>query len=72
MTTGQELKLVYPQVQADAQPERFAHLAFAHFFLQPMDVPGRTAANTAAAEQYCAAHPCWQLSRQMHKQWGIR
>lgn len=32
---GHELKLVFPQ--ADARPEAFAHLAFEHFFLQPMD-----------------------------------
>jgi 7-carboxy-7-deazaguanine synthase len=72
VTRGQELKLVYPQVHADAQPERFAHLAFDHFFLQPMDAPGLTEANAAAAVAYCAAHPPWKLSLQMHKAWGIR
>lgn len=36
---GHELKLVFPQ--ADARPEAFAHLAFEHFFLQPMDGPAR-------------------------------
>ncbi|MDY7117324.1 7-carboxy-7-deazaguanine synthase [Halomonas sp. SSL-5] len=35
ITEGNELKLVYPQ--ADAKPERFARLAFDHYFLQPMD-----------------------------------
>ena len=72
VTGGQELKLVYPQVQPDAQPERFAHLAFEHFFLQPMDAPGRTAANTEAAAAYCSGHPQWKVSRQMHKEWGVR
>ena len=72
VTGGQELKLVYPQVQPGAQPERFVHMAFEHFFLQPMDAPGRTAANTEAAVAYCAAHPRWQVSTQMHKVWGIR
>lgn len=38
---GHELKLVFPQ--ADARPEAFAHLAFEHFFLQPMDGPARAA-----------------------------
>ena len=42
--TGDELKLVYPQ--DGAEPERFAGLAFRHFFLQPMDGPAREA-NTA-------------------------
>src|SRR5665213_3034938 len=32
ITTGNELKLVYPQ--DDAMPERFAALQFSHFFLQ--------------------------------------
>src|SRR5207244_1433505 len=45
-TTGQELKLVYPQAGVD--PARFSGLGFERFFLQPMDSPDR-AANTAAA-----------------------
>jgi 7-carboxy-7-deazaguanine synthase (Cx14CxxC type) len=65
---GDELKLVYPQ--ADAQPGRFEALAFAHFFLQPMDGPAR-AANTRAAIDYCLAHPRWRLSLQTHKIVGI-
>jgi 7-carboxy-7-deazaguanine synthase (Cx14CxxC type) len=65
---GDELKLVYPQ--ADAEPERFAHLAFTHFFLQPMDGPARGRA-TEAAVAYCKAHPQWRLSLQTHKLIGI-
>jgi 7-carboxy-7-deazaguanine synthase len=68
MTSGNELKLVYPQSQA--MPERFAGLSFAHFFLQPMDGP-RRAENTAAAAAYCLAHPEWRLSLQAHKFIGI-
>jgi 7-carboxy-7-deazaguanine synthase (Cx14CxxC type) len=67
-TSGHELKLVYPQ--ADAPPERFADLAFTHYFLQPMDGPAR-AANTHAALVYCRAHPQWRLSLQTHKILGI-
>lgn len=67
-TSGDELKLVYPQ--ADALPERFAGLAFKNFFLQPMDGPQREA-NTAAAIVYCLAHPQWRLSLQTHKVTGI-
>ncbi len=37
--SGDELKLVFPQ--PGAEPERFAGLAFHHFFLQPMDGPDR-------------------------------
>ena len=66
-TTGQELKLVYPQ--ADAPPERFACLDFERFYLQPMDGPEREA-NTAAAVAYCLAHPQWRLSVQTHKYLG--
>lgn len=66
---GDELKLVYPQ--AGAEPERFRHLAFRHFFLQPMDGPDRVA-NTAAATGYCLSHPQWRLSLQTHKMLGLR
>jgi len=71
---GHELKLVYPQIQPDAQPERFASLAFDAFFLQPMDGPTAevTRANTEAALAYCLAHPQWRLSLQTHKLLGIR
>ena len=71
LTAGDELKLVYPQVEAEAQPERFAELAFAHFFLQPMDGPDAIA-NTRRAVEYCLAHPRWRLSVQTHKTVGIR
>jgi 7-carboxy-7-deazaguanine synthase len=65
---GDELKLVYPQ--AEAPPERFESLAFAHFFLQPMDGPDR-GRNTRAAVDYCLSHPRWRLSLQSHKLIGI-
>lgn len=68
ITRGDELKLVYPQV--DARPEAYAHLDFRHFFLQPMDGPARVA-NTERAVQYCTAHPQWRLSLQTHKYIGI-
>jgi 7-carboxy-7-deazaguanine synthase (Cx14CxxC type) len=69
VSKGDELKLVYPQ--ADAMPERFTNLDFAHFLLQPMDGPA-LAENTAAAIAYCMAHPQWRLSVQTHKVVGIR
>lgn len=74
VTQGNELKLVYPQLQPDAQPERFASLAFDAFFLQPMDAttPELTSQNTAAALDYCLKHPQWRLSLQTHKLLGIR
>ena len=69
LMTGQELKLVYPQ--DGAPPERFAHLVFDHYFLQPMDGAARDE-NTRAATAYCLAHPQWRLSLQTHKLIGIR
>lgn len=68
-TTGQELKLVFPQVAA--MPDRFEHLDFERFWLQPMDGPDQ-AANTAAALDYCLSHPKWRLSVQTHKYIGVR
>jgi 7-carboxy-7-deazaguanine synthase (Cx14CxxC type) len=65
---GHELKLVYPQ--EGAAPERYAHLDFRHFFLQPMDGPDREA-NTRAAIRYCLSHPRWRLSLQTQKVLGI-
>ena len=70
LSRGDELKLVYPQLEPEAQPERFVDLAFQHFFLQPLDGPGREA-HVRAAIAYCLAHPQWRLSLQTHKLLGI-
>lgn len=69
-TRGDELKLVYPQLEAEAQPEHFLALDFKHRYLQPMDSP-QQAQNTAAAIDYCLRHPQWKLSLQTHKIIGI-
>lgn len=66
--SGDELKLVFPQ--ANAQPPEFAGLDFRHFFLQPMDGPDRIL-NTELAVRYCMEHPKWRLSLQTHKIVGI-
>lgn len=65
---GDELKLVYPQT--NAPPERFVHLDFRYFFLQPMDGPDVNE-NTALAVEYCLRHPQWRLSLQTHKVLGL-
>ncbi len=70
LTQGDELKLVYPQLEPEAQPESFVDLAFRYFFLQPLDGPDRDA-HTRAAVAYCLAHPQWRLSLQTHKLLGI-
>jgi 7-carboxy-7-deazaguanine synthase len=66
--SGDELKLIYPQ--RGAEPALYEELPFHHFFLQPMDGPGREL-NTTLALTYCLDHPRWRLSLQTHKLLGI-
>ena len=67
LTTGDELKLVYPQAGGD--PEQFEHLDFSSFRISPMDGPN-IRENTAAAVEYCLKRPQWRLSLQTHKYLG--
>ena len=69
-TRGSELKLVYPQDEPDAHPDRFVSLDFEHFFLQPRD-DGPGASHVAAAALYCLKNPRWRLSLQTHKLTGL-
>ncbi|MBK1733744.1 7-carboxy-7-deazaguanine synthase [Halorhodospira abdelmalekii] len=71
VTSGDELKLVYPQAGLD--PQSYLHLPFRHFFLQPLDDldDSACASHTAAAITYCLRHPRWSLSVQLHKRLGI-
>jgi organic radical activating enzyme len=69
-TNGSELKLVFPQVESAAQPGKFQHMSFDHFFLQPLD-DSSLSENTRAAIDYCLQHPQWKLSLQTHKMIGI-
>ena len=66
--SGNELKVVYPQPGMDVA--EFEHLAFAHFFLQPMDGPD-IVPNTELAAEYCETHPHWKMSLQTHKIFGL-
>jgi 7-carboxy-7-deazaguanine synthase (Cx14CxxC type) len=69
LTSGNELKLIYPQ--EGAEPARYERLDFAHFFLQPMDgLEGER--NTQLALRYCLQHPQWRLSLQTQKMLGIK
>ncbi len=61
---GDEIKLVFPQ--KDAEPERFTHLDFPNFYLQPMDGTFQ-AVNTKLTLDYCLQNPIWKLSLQTHK-----
>jgi 7-carboxy-7-deazaguanine synthase len=66
--TGNEIKLVYPQV--DAMPDSFLEGDFDHWYLQPMDGPRRDE-NTRQAIAYCLENPRWRLSLQTHKMLNI-
>lgn len=69
LRSGDELKLVYPQIGGD--PSRYASYHFDRFFLQPMDGPAIDE-NTRMAMRYCIENPPWELSIQTHKLIGIR
>jgi len=69
VTQGDELKLVYPQVENS--PSDFESLGFDHFFLQPMDGP-KAKENTSLATQFCLSNPKWRLSLQTHKLLGLQ
>jgi 7-carboxy-7-deazaguanine synthase (Cx14CxxC type) len=68
--SGNELKLVFPQDETEAQPSQFESLQFQHFFLQPKDDTAH-AQNIAATAAYCMKHPKWRLSLQTHKLIGL-
>ena len=67
-TTGDELKLVYPQ--DGLEPHEFEQLEFEFFFLQPLDGPNKER-DTKRAVDYCMSFPRWRLSIQTHKLLGI-
>ncbi|WP_440532387.1 7-carboxy-7-deazaguanine synthase [Variovorax sp. YR566] len=67
--SGDELKLVYPQL--GMHPDSLSEHDFQHHLLQPMDGPLQRQ-NTRDAIDYCQAHPQWRLSVQTHKILNIR
>ncbi|MFT4091767.1 MAG: 7-carboxy-7-deazaguanine synthase [Asticcacaulis sp.] len=73
-TSGQELKLVWPQAGVD--PSEFTGMAFERFYLQPKDPldqnPDTRVAHTQAVIDYCLSHPQWRMSVQTHKIVGIK
>ncbi len=66
--SGNELKLVYPQEGLD--PQSLEHLAFEHYYLQPMDGP-ELKRNMHMVVEYCKRRPKWKVSLQTHKWMGI-
>lgn len=76
--SGDELKLVFPQV--GAMPEMFESWDFTFFSLQPMDDPhrqtdfGTSESNISHMQMvidHCKRNPKWRISLQMHKIMGI-
>ncbi|AGF46814.1 organic radical activating enzyme [Candidatus Kinetoplastibacterium desouzaii TCC079E] len=65
---GNELKLVYPQLEID--PSIFLRWNFQYFFLQPLD-DYNVKFNTKLTVDYCINNPKWRLSLQTHKYIGI-
>ena len=67
-TSGDELKLVWPQPGSDWQAmERWD---FAHRLIQPLDDADRVD-RVAAATRFALDHPHWRLSLQTHKLLGL-
>ena len=66
--SGDELKLVWPQVGID--PAKLERWDFAHFLVQPMYCANGDAAK-AAAIALCMARPKWRLTLQAHKVVGL-
>ena len=70
-TSGDELKLVWPQSEID--PTAMEAWDFTHFLLQPMDQGSieANAATLAAAMAFVMERPKWRLSLQQHKILGL-
>jgi len=65
--TGNELKLVFPQMNLN--PEDIHGVVFNHLLLQPMN---NSEKNTMKAIAFCMKNPEWRISFQWQKIWGIR
>ena len=64
--SGNELKLVYPQVEIQASPAALSGLTFEHYYLQPLDDASQIE-NTRLCVDYCLQNPQWKISLQTHK-----
>jgi len=63
---GNELKLVFPQLEIQASPAALSKLQFDHYYLQPLD-DAEQRKNVQACVQYCMHNPQWKISLQTHK-----
>lgn len=68
LNEGNELKLVYPQIENS--PSDFEHLAFDHFYIQPLE-DEHWEENIKRSVDFVKNHPKWKLSLQTHKMINI-
>ncbi|XWK75680.1 7-carboxy-7-deazaguanine synthase [Tunturiibacter lichenicola] len=68
VTSGDELKVVYPQ---EIDPRSYETLQFEYFFIQAKD-GANAREHLALAVQFCSDNPIWRLSLQTHKIIGLR
>ena len=66
-----ELKLVYPQPEAEMHPTRFDEFKAEHWYLQPL-YDDNILEHRSAVIEYCLKRPKWRLSIQMQKVLGVR
>lgn len=64
ITSGDELKLVWPQ--NNISPDYYLALDFKHFILQPCDNANKLH-NINISMDYCLANPAWRLGLQINK-----
>ena len=68
--TGNELKVVFPQVEPEIAPCRLGHLNFDFLFIQPLDNANRDE-NLQSAIRYCMRQPQWRMSKQLQKKLNL-
>ena len=68
VTSGHELKVVYPQ--AGTNLDKLKEYNFEHYFLQPLDDENQDE-NIKECIAFCLKNPQWKLSLQTHKLLGI-
>ena len=66
LTKVSELKLVFPQIEPEMQPEHFESFDADHHYLQPLDNE-HLANNVHLSSEYCKQNHTWKLSLQTHK-----
>ena len=71
---GDELKLVFPDNENKPPEYWLANTLFSHYYISPMwaSEPDILRQNINEAIEYCAAHPTWKISLQIHKLIGVR